>query len=358
MNDDASSSRPVTDDVAGEVARLLPPPPVGDLTRGRHLHHRERLMHEIDHDRDQAAAKPGATPSGRRARLLRPALLMPVTALALAGALTAGLALSGDGSGSGNGGGARDTASATEGSGQAGALLGRISKAAMSTEAETVREDQFVYTRSSFREADVTSGKAVTDPLKEREIWLPQRSGPLKKLGLVRQDGESLPINPELGEENGTPAGLHRPTYRWFASLPTDPDALLKYLYAKTSESDTQEHDQVVFDEIRSLVSGQIMPPENAAAFFKAAARIPGVTKAPDARDVTGRKGTGIAREDTEHGERSEWVFDADDLSYLGARTYLTRDTVQGEKGTLLYGEAIHDQAVVDTEGARPTKGS
>ncbi|MGW7519624.1 CU044_5270 family protein [Streptomyces sp. NPDC054796] len=363
MND-ASSSRPVTDDVAGEVARLLPPPPVGDLPPGRHLHHKERLMHEIDHDRapdrDRAATKPGATPAGHRARLLRPALLMPVTALALAGALTAGLALSGDGSGSGsgNGGGARDTASATEGSGQAGALLGRISKAAMSTGTETVREDQFVYTRSMVRDSDATSGKAVTSPLRERETWLSQRPGPVMKLGYVREDGDTLPINAELGDEEGTEPGFFRPTYHWIASLPTDTDALLKYLYAHIPKLETRGDDQAVFAMIGTLISEQVMPPENAAALYKAAARIPGVTKAPDARDVTGREGLGIALEDAERGERAEWVFDAEDLSYLGSRNYLTKDTPDGKKGTLLYGESIRDQGVVDSVGARPTKGS
>ncbi|WP_037771030.1 CU044_5270 family protein [Streptomyces sclerotialus] len=342
---DAAPARPDRDE-ADELARLLPAPAEWDLPAERHLHHKETLMRQID--RDQAGAM------AARRRLLRPAVLAPVTALALAGALTVGLAVAGD---DGTGPKAVPQARSSASGQQATALLGRISEVALATDVTPVRDDQFVYVKSKGRDADVTSGKAVTGPLKDREVWSSQRPGPVKKLGLVREDGETLPINAELGDENGTEPGWHRPTYRWLASLPTDPEALLKYVYAHTDKTAGQEHDQAAFEQIGYLISERVMPPELAAALYRAAARIPGVTEAPKAHDAIGRHGVGIARTDTRYGERSEWVFDADDLSFLGSRTYLIKDTSLGAAGTLLSSNAVLAGAVVDKAGERPTAG-
>ncbi|MFI0239889.1 CU044_5270 family protein [Streptomyces sp. NPDC016845] len=166
---------------------------------------------------------------------------------------------------------------------------------------------------------------------------------------------ERLGQDAEPGDDKGTPAGLGRPTYNWLASLPTDPDKLLTYLYARTPKSgeEGQERDQAVFEEIGSLV-GTVMPPGTAAALHRAAARIPGVSEAPDAQDAIGRKGVGISRDDTTFGTRTEWVFDKKDLHLLGSRTYLIRDTRYGEAGTLMSGEAVLAQAVVDKAGETP----
>ncbi|MYY85284.1 hypothetical protein GT044_29190, partial [Streptomyces sp. SID335] len=235
----------------------------------------------------------------------------------------------------------------------AAALLDRISDAAGRGDALRVRDDQFAYTRSKVGGADLSSGKAVVGPLRDTESWVSQEPGPLRKLGLTRTAGETLPINAELGDTHGTPAGLGRPTYHWLSTLPTDPDKLLDYLYAKVPKSDEAERDQAVFDCIGGLLGG-VTPPETAAALYRAAARIPGVTKVPTAKDVTGRTGVGIARDDTTFGARTEWVFDARDLTFLGSRSYLVKDTEYGKAGTLMSAEAVLDFAVVDKAGQAP----
>ncbi|MDI5967709.1 CU044_5270 family protein [Streptantibioticus silvisoli] len=339
MNDTTASSPGPYPAEVRELALLLPPPAERDLPPGRHLHHKDVLMRRVDHDTTPA-------PPSRR-RLLRPAVLAPVTALALAGALAVSLHPGGHGA-------ARETAHGAAGTRQATVLLGRISDVALATDAVPVGDSQFVYVRSEVRGADETSGKAVTGPLTEREVWLSQVPGPVRRLGLIRQDGATEPINPELGDTHGTAAGLDRPTYRWLASLPTDPGALLRYLYARTPAAYGLERDQAVFDQIGDLISEQVMPPANAAALYRAAARIPGVTAAPRATDALGRHGVGIARDDSAHGERSEWVFDARDLSFLGSRTYLTEDSTLGRAGTLLSSDAVQQRAVVDRAGERP----
>ncbi|UFQ17826.1 MULTISPECIES: CU044_5270 family protein [Streptomyces] len=349
MNDRNASAVPERQGAGGDgddrkaIARLLPAPPSWDLPPDRHARGKDLLMHQIDHDRTTRTR-----PVGRR--LLRPALLAPVSALALAGALTAGIALSGDDKAAG-------TAShrAATDMRPAAALLGRISDAAGKQHSPAVRDDQFVYTRKKVREADLTSGKAVVSPLKEYETWVSQEPGPLRKLGLMRSgDGETLPINAELGDTEGTPAGMSRPTYRWLASLPTDPDELLDQLYAQTPAARGRERDQAVFEQIGSLLGG-MTPPRTAAALYRAAAKIPGVTEAPGARDAIGRRGLGIAREDTRHGVHTEWVFDKEDYSFLGSRSRLTKDMPYGAAGTLLSSSAELRHAAVDEAGRRPT---
>ncbi|MEV8554637.1 CU044_5270 family protein [Streptomyces glaucescens] len=235
----------------------------------------------------------------------------------------------------------------------AAALVNRISDAAEERATPIVRDDQFVYTREKTRGADLTSGKAVLGPLMDREMWAAQEPRPLHKLGLIREDGDTFPINAELGDTDGTPAGITRPTYRWLSSLPTDPDKLLVYLYAKTPQAEGRERDQAVFEQIGSLLGG-VMPSRTAAALYRAAAKIPGVTSAPQARDAIGRRGLGIARDDTRYSIRTEWVFDEKDFSFLGSRSYLAKDTSYGKAGTLLSSEAELELAIVDKAGQQP----
>ena len=344
------TQRPGPDSEVEELALLFPEPASWDLPRERHRYRKELLMNHIDADRAAAAATPPATAARVPRRLLRPAVLAPATALALAAALTVALTQSG-----GSSDRATRPATAAAQARPTTVLLDRISDVALLSDTIPVKDTQFVYIRSISRGADETSGKAVTGPLEARETWLSQVQGPVKKLGLIRQDGETLPINAELGDTNGTPPGLSRPTYRWLAALPTDPGALLAYLYAHTPAPAGRDHDQAVFERIGDLIAESVMPPRNAAALYKAAARIPGVVADPAATDATGRHGIGIRRDDTRDAERSEWVFDAHDLSFLGSRTYLTRDTAIGGKGALLSADSVMERAVVDRAGLRPT---
>ncbi|MFE6914408.1 CU044_5270 family protein [Streptomyces rubiginosohelvolus] len=327
-----------------ELARLLPPAPGTDLPPGRHEHHRERLMNLIDDDtaraRDRArerADRPG------RSRLLRPSFLAPATALAVAGALVVGYSAQ-------NGGGPADTGDTRSVS----QVLHRMSDAAGRSDALPIRDDQFLYTRGTGRDVDLTSGKAVIGPLEESESWYSQKPGPQKKLGLIRQGGDTLPINAELGDSEGTRPGLNRPTYRWLATLPTDPRQLLDYFDEITPKFEGEDRDQALFESIGGLVGHALLPPDTAAGLFEAVALIPGVTRTPDAVDALGRKGVGIARDDERSGVRTEWVFDPEDLSYLGWSSHLTRDTEYGKKGDFMGDSAVIETAVVDKAGVKP----
>ncbi|MFE9250097.1 CU044_5270 family protein [Streptomyces sp. NPDC007088] len=337
------------DDAARHLARLLPAPVTGDLSPEQFRRQKDVLMNRIDADRaaEPRRDRPAAAAPRPVRGFLRPAVLVPVSALALAGVLAGGVAL---GTGDDHRAAATASASASQG---AGGLLHHLSTVALASEAPVVRDDQFLYTRSKVQGADLTSGKAVLDPLHEEQVWSAQDPRPLKKLGLVRTNGEDLPVNAEFGDEDGTPAGLYRPTYNWLARLPTDPEGLLAYLYAHVRKDPGQETDQIVFEQIGSWLGG-LVPPKTAAALYRAAAKIPGVREVPEAKDAIGRSGLGIAREDTRYGNRTEWVFDKDDYSFLGSRDYLTRDTPYGKSGTLLSSSAEIEHAVVDRAGQTP----
>ncbi|MEV5475231.1 CU044_5270 family protein [Streptomyces sp. NPDC003631] len=343
---------------ADEIAGLLPAPAEWDVPREQYLHRKELLMRQID--RDQALGHAQTTPSTRPSRrLLRPAVMVPVTALAM-GAVALTVVTATGNAGHSATAGPSQHATTSDTMRPAAALLGRISQAALKTDAIAVHDDQFTYRRAKIREADLTTNEAVVGPLRDMETWESQKQGPQLKLGVVRVDGETFPINAELGDEHGTPAGLSRPTYRWLAALPTDPDKLLTYLDAKTPKTAKvrgQGHNQAVFEQIGSLI-GEVMPPQTAAALYQAAARIPGVEPAPQAHDAIGRRGVGIARDDAASGTRTEWIFDKDDLALLGTRSYLIKDTSYGKKGTLLSSSAVLEHAVVDKAGQEPTRNS
>jgi hypothetical protein len=277
-------------------------------------------------------------------------LLAPATALALAGALAVGVAVvhTGQETSAGSGTDTRMRPVA--------ALLTRISESAEQRPAPTVRDDQYVYTREKVRGADLTGGKAVLGPLQDSEKWLSQVPGPVMRQGLVRVDGVTSSLNAELGDADGTPAGISRPTYKWLGSLPTNPAGLLAYLRSRMPSTNDGEPDQWVFDEIGNLL-GEVMPPHTAAALYRAAARIPGVTAAPGASDAIGRRGLGIAREDSAHTFRTVWVFDRKDYAFLGSRTVLARDTSYGKAGALMASSAEIENGVTDRAGQRPAAG-
>ncbi|WP_062648096.1 CU044_5270 family protein [Streptomyces maremycinicus] len=348
-----------------ELARLLPSGSVEQvLPPGRRSHHKDVLMQLIDRDqekRDQRRGEAGV-PVRPRPRLARPVLVAGSVAAAVVLALAAGLTV-GTGAGRDDGGtaGARSGASGTAG-GSRGAVvtLDRIAAVALRTDVEPVGDGQFVYVRSrSAGNEGVFDGPVELGKMHERQVWFSQRQGPVTDVGLIREYGQDWPI--EVGVPDGTdpedaavPAGFDRPTYAWLASLPTDPGALLKLLYADTPAERGEDRDQEVFGRIGDLIGEQIMPSATAAAFYRATARIPGVTEVADAVDAVGRHGIAIAREDTRHGTRTEWIFDPGTLEYLGVRTVFTRDTERARAGTVSDTSAVLERAVVDKRGEEP----
>jgi hypothetical protein len=329
-----------------EAEELLSAPAEWDLPPSRHLHYKDVLMQHIDHDR---APSTQARPAPRR-RPARKVVLLPLASMALAGALIITLS-----------GGDDTSAPVTRAAGtnNASAVLHRIALAAMATDTTPVKEGQYVYVESLTRSNEGTFGGPVRlGALHEREAWTSQNPGPVTRTGWIRETGKGAVMPGQLipvESSDPVPAGIDHPTYTWLASLPTDPDALLKLLYAQTRVDEGESKEQAVFSKIGELVGETLMPPANASAFYKAAARIPGVQETPDAVDAAGRHGIAVTREDASSATRDEWIFDKDTLTFLGSRSYITKGKATGvTSDTLFATSAIMQRTVVNQHGKAP----
>ncbi|MCK1797045.1 CU044_5270 family protein [Streptomyces sp. XM4193] len=368
-------------DLRDATAELVPASGEFDLLPGRLAHHREQLMNEIHrsaseaytdspHQQGAPAAsfaaarsavgtdRPRPGTSGRR-RLLRPAVLAPAAALALAGVVVTAVTVTGQEEVPTTRSESRVGQERGPGT-SAGAVrvLHDASAAAESLKPVEVPDDSHVYVRSKVREAELGSGRIELGPLRDREFWYAQQPGPVEQLGHIAIDGEVQPLNLDLGDrpQDARP-GIDRPTYRWLSQLPTDPNELRTLLYELTPDDAERGRDQAVFEQIRTLTAETLLPPRTAAALYRAAAGVPGVVEVPEAQDALGRKGVGIAREDRRSGTRAEWVFDRDTFAFLGSRTVLTRDLAYGKKGQLLDAHAVLGVGVAAKGGERPADG-
>ncbi|MEU6766097.1 CU044_5270 family protein [Streptomyces sp. NPDC046853] len=372
---------------AAELARLLPESDENEwqLPPGRHLHHKDVLMQQIDHDRDrsdghdrghdtersrapQAAAPAPAPAVSPRRRFLRPAVMMPATAaLAAAGILIAAIP-------SDDADGVRDMGAGKGATAGAAVTLGRIANASLKADTPRVKASQFVYIRSVVQsnEGELDGPVKLSAPYKQ-QMWMSQDPAPVTNIGMSRESGkgasmpgQDVPIEASAADgsddSGAIPEGPDRPTYNWLASLPTDPDALLKKLYAETRVVEGEETKaQAVFDKIGDLLGSTIMPSENAAAFYKVVAKLPGVTEVPDAVDAAGRHGIGITLDESSWATREVWIFDKKSFEYLGSRGYMTKNHKPGGKPgkagnpEVLYGsDAVLERAVVDQKGMEP----
>jgi hypothetical protein len=341
-----------------ESAPLLPQT-ARDLPAGRHQFHKERLMDHIQQDiqRDESttAAAP-ARPKNRWFRLPRPAFTLPVVALAVTGAVVAGLVLHDSGSVRPSGGGTGPLttvvgAATTKGLPQ---LLDQVSLAAAEGTHPTVKPGQYIYIESKSAETFIkrVDGKNIpaSHPLHRRQVW---HSADGTKGWLidptVNHSPEGVPLS-QPDEQGNTPkVYLDDPSYDFLAQLTTDPDKLLKMIYKET-EGQGNTRDQQAFTTIGDLLTASYPPAELYSALFKAAAKIPGIVVVNSAQDAIGRSGVAVARRDRTSGERTEWIFDKKTHVFLGERTVQVKKVsgVVMKPGTILFTSAITKRAIVD----------
>ncbi|MEV6742061.1 CU044_5270 family protein [Streptomyces sp. NPDC051104] len=217
-----------------------------DLSPSRQLRYAEALMQQSDHDRAPPAQ---ASPPPRR-RLPRSAMVLPAVSMALAGALV--VTFYGGGHGSAPAAGST-TAPAKANS--ASVTLDRIAAAAVETDATPVKDDQFVYVESLIRgNTGEFGGPVRLGALHKYEAWTAQTPGPVTRTGWLRETGkDAIMPGEEVPAESADPvrAGIDHPTYKWLASLPTDPRALLRLLYSKTRVEAGDSMDQAVLRDDR-----------------------------------------------------------------------------------------------------------
>ncbi|GAA4930914.1 CU044_5270 family protein [Streptomyces coeruleoprunus] len=320
---------------------LLPPPPVPDLPPDRARRLKEALL------REAAAAEPPRTrvPRAVRPRLIRYMAPAVACALAIGGAVAVDL---------------RDAPGPTTpvegGAPEATRLLNRIALAAAKDPRPAVRSEQFVYieSRVAYGAQSAAGGPVTMAAVHTRQVWL---SVDGSRPGLLREGGApDMPLSvPDSGG-----GSLAYPTHRYVASLPTDPDALLRLIRSETrgdaGRTPSPDADQRAFTAIGDLVAETWAPPRVCAALYKAAARIPGVTVIPAATDAAGREGVAVAR--TAHGRQTQWIFDRTTYAFLGERTVLTETGEAGPAGTVVGISAVLTKAAVDGAGDKPSTAS
>jgi hypothetical protein len=316
----------------------LPELPERDLPPGRHRLLKEHLLTEIRRTEE--------VPVRARSRWLRPALT--AAAVATVAAVTFTLVPS-----SGDAGPRVTTAAAV------------LEDAALAAEDAPgygeIRDDQFAYVETRVSSVTIGEGGKRTDaPLRSRETWL---SVDGSSDGLLRDENEPrdvrLPSSQPGDEFYDSYAG-----YNHLKTLPTDPDAMYDWLRGRAARKFViviagapgfaLGEDQAMLMAAGSLMENAIVPPAQAAALYRAVARIPGVTVDEDAVDALGRRGVGVASEDAKTPLRVEWIFDEKTHQLLGQRHTVTRDYGELKKGTVRYNAAIERRAFVDEVGRRP----
>jgi hypothetical protein len=327
----------ITDHIS-DLARLLPAGPAPDLSADRLQILKEHLMVEYR----LAAGNRRPTPQRRRARRPLLAALGAVAVLAAVAATALVLVLPG-------GQPAPASPAAVE-------LLAKVANVAARQPAQAVSNSEFMYIRSEVAYAVYENGSQTPtiEPLHERQIWQPVAN--VCDWGLVIEQGQrtSLAPSPGSGPSFSVKCGqgnLNDPTYQLLQSLPTDPRRLLNLIYSfnqKNGEGQALGSDGEAFVTIGDLIRETIVPPSTAAALYRAAALIPGVTLIGHVTDVEGRPGIAIAW--TSSQDRYEWIFDPATLQYVGERDY---DLSSG-KPVVKGNAAVMQRAFVSKAGQLP----
>lgn len=229
--------------------------------------------------------------------------------------------------------------------------LDNLATVALTTATPTVRDDQYVYVRSTVISNDGEfDGPVTLGAPHEREIWLSQAPGATSDAGLIREFGQDWPL------WNGypTPAGPDRPTYQWLSTLPADPDRIIAELSSHQLPGSAQSSDQYTFERIGDIIAEGLVPPRLAEALFQAVTKIPGVTFVDRAEDAIGRTGFGIARTDESDAVTSVWVFRPGSPKPLGVRWYFSGPDSAPRQQALFGATAILERGVADQLGADP----
>jgi hypothetical protein len=111
--------------------------------------------------------------------------------------------------------------------------------------------------------------------------------------------------------------------------LPTDPDAMFRYLHTPAEDDavwagQLDEDGQALGRALHAIEVSQPTPTVQAAA-FEALSRIPGMVAVPEATDITGRRGVGVRR--TDGSSQVELVFDRTTHEYLGLNVRKLRES-------------------------------
>jgi hypothetical protein len=343
-----------------------------DLPPGRHLLHRENLMSQILNEPPSGQRGNSEPPRDRRPSPWRPSA-KALLATAAAVALVAGAGVTAAEKLSAQPGASPEPAAASSATPTVTAVLDRAAQAAAAGPAVKIGPNQDFYVK-----AKVTANYPQSIPVTGNPTFLPPPSHPVSHMveGWIAQsqtketlwtvDGHSTILGtgksrfvfgaPFIGDSDvtGKPVGgnLVYPTYAYLQSLPTNPRRLLDLIEQHTP-ADSPDKRTGTFLVIEQLLSTTILPPQTAAALYRAAALIPGMTIIPDVTDALGRHGIGVSiHEDVYKTDEEVWIFSKKTFQFLGERS---RAVVPGDKKlTYTSVSAVVARGVANSPGGTP----
>jgi hypothetical protein len=308
-----------------ELRALVPVPADRPLPRGRHAVHRETLMRQFTEDPPPGpadAAGRGPRPPARR-------LVPAVFAAAVAAAVAAGVVYQVQQHP------APPAALKSPGKFTAVITLDAMARAAAVTPPPAIGPHQWYYLKSEYKDtswviaspywgyaANVSGYPENPWPITAQPVQVEQSwTGQQLSRGSMTEEGSGGTIGSRVAGSAPARAarpGIMNPTYAWLKSLPTNPRQLLTILYAQSAYLG-RDRNVDAFAAIGHLLSSTVLPPATEATIYRAAALIPGVTLIPEATDMTGRTGFGIALTDST-GLQNEWIFSKAAYEFLGER--------------------------------------
>jgi len=221
---------------------------------------------------------------------------------------------------------------------EAATVLTLAASAVTITPAIAPRSDQFIY----LDVVHVTGG--MTQHVQTWTSVDGSRPGLIRSAGFL---GNSSTVSPRPDPAHG----LRQAPYAVVAELPTDPQALLRALYADPYVEEQMQHNGIsrevaVWSMLRDLV--ETAPGAQKAAMFKAAALIPGITHVEHATDAAGRSGEAVGLEDPRLGS-IQFIFDTHTHAFLGERVM-----DPGSTTSVQFNDAVQHTGVADKPGVVP----
>ncbi|MFB9830872.1 CU044_5270 family protein [Actinoallomurus acaciae] len=190
--------------------------------------------------------------------------------------------------------------------------LDRAAAAADSRPFTPPRPDQWIYTEIRLRTTVKESGGVTGGPYRTIVMRAWKRADGKKS---ARIENGQVKIFNEFGRT------IPPEDYPSLAALPTDPDALLRWVYAQNGEKPGSEGGyQLAFQTLRVILRENLLPPRTEAAIFRAMKKLPGVTLVDNSADAAGRPAIALGRI-AEGWLHEEVMLDPKSYAYLGERT-------------------------------------
>jgi RNA polymerase sigma-70 factor (ECF subfamily) len=179
------------------------------------------------------------------------------------------------------------------------------------------------------------------------EIWLaPDASGRIVTTGRdARGDGD---LDEIFGPGELAVGGDAAFGFDAVAALPRDVDALYAHIEQVTREKDNDRPvPEQMLVEVTDILRTMPPLPDLRESLYRVAARIPGVEVEEGVTDHLDRTGTAIVMDESDTGQRVEFLFDPETGEPLGERTV-------APDGTVVYASAVTASGVVNSTDERP----